>query len=41
MIHIKKCKKCKRLFDISTNFETCPKCRRKENNIMGMKGDKI
>lgn len=29
MINIKYCKKCKRAFDIGTNYTICPKCRRK------------
>lgn len=30
MIHIKYCKKCKKPFDIATNYELCPKCRIKK-----------
>lgn len=30
MIHIKYCKRCKRAFDIGTNYEICPICRFKE-----------
>jgi len=37
MIHIKKCKKCGKAFDIDTSKELCPKCRReneKEINLI-------
>ena len=27
MINIKFCRKCKKPFDIVTNFDLCPKCR--------------
>ena len=30
MIHTKYCKKCKTAFDIGTNYDLCPKCRKKE-----------
>jgi len=30
MIHIKKCKRCGKPFDIGTNFNICPECRLKE-----------
>lgn len=29
-INLKYCKKCKRAFDIGTNFDKCPKCRYKK-----------
>ena len=29
MINIRYCKKCKKAFDIATNFEECPECREK------------
>ena len=28
MINIKYCKKCKKAFDIGTNYDLCPKCRK-------------
>lgn len=28
MIHIKYCRKCGKAFDIGTNHDVCPKCRR-------------
>ena len=40
MIDIKYCKKCKRAFDIATNFDICPECRNKnevKENDMGNK----
>ncbi len=27
MINIKFCRKCKKVFDLATNFDYCPKCR--------------
>ena len=30
MINIKFCKKCKRAFDIGTEFDLCPFCRHEE-----------
>ena len=27
MINIKYCKKCKKAFDIATNYDLCPECR--------------
>jgi len=33
MIHIKYCKKCKQLFDIATNFDICPECRIKIDEV--------
>ena len=35
MINIKYCKKCKKCFDIGTNFNLCPECRRKVNGGEG------
>ena len=29
MIHIKYCIKCKRAFDIGTDYDICPECKRK------------
>jgi len=28
ILNWKKCKRCKRWFDIGTNFEECPSCRK-------------
>jgi len=30
MINIRYCKKCKKAYDIGTNFDICPECRRKK-----------
>jgi len=30
MINWKFCKKCRQAFDVGTNFDICPLCRRKE-----------
>ena len=30
MIHTKRCKDCKCLFDIATNYDLCPECRRRD-----------
>ena len=30
--NIKYCKKCKQAFDIATNYDLCPKCRKEEKN---------
>jgi len=27
MIHIKYCRRCKKAFDIATNYDLCPECR--------------
>ena len=29
-IHLKRCKKCRRWFDVGTNFDICPECRMKK-----------
>ncbi len=33
MINIKYCKKCGKPYDIGTNFEICPECRLKLNEV--------
>ncbi len=30
ILNWKKCEKCNEAFDIGTNYDTCPECRRKE-----------
>jgi RNA polymerase subunit RPABC4/transcription elongation factor Spt4 len=32
MIKIKYCKKCKKAYNIATNYELCPKCRKEVEN---------
>ena len=33
MMNIKYCKRCKRAFDIDTNYEICPECRNKKYEV--------
>jgi len=35
MINIKFCMKCKKGFDIATNYEVCPECRGEKLNRVG------
>jgi len=35
MINIKYCRRCKRAFDIETNWDLCPKCRKELNEVNG------
>jgi len=37
-IHLKRCKKCDELFDIGTNFDICPECRIKINEVKENEG---
>jgi len=30
-INLRKCKKCGKVYDIGTNFDICPECRREED----------
>ena len=37
-INLKYCKKCKRAYDIGTNYDLCPKCRNKKREVVSEKG---
>jgi len=39
MIWQRKCKRCKRMFDIDTSKELCPECRDRNFKINGVEGD--
>lgn len=33
-IDFKRCKKCEKIFDMGTNLDICPECRKKEKERM-------
>lgn len=34
ILNWRKCKECGKAFDIATNFDICPECRRKKKGVL-------